>query len=286
MPHGFRDIPPGRTFWRRFCRNRLATTGLLILMLLYAMALLAPVLATHPYDALASENRFLGPSAQYWLGSDHLGRDIWSRIVWGSRISLTVGFVSAGVAIGVGATLGALAGYFGGWVDACISRFTEVVVSMPQFFLLLALAAIIPRSLWSIMLIIGLTSWPSIARIVRGEVLSLRERDFTHAARAIGASDMRIIFRGILPNAMAPIIVSTTLRIGHAILAESGLSFLGLGTPPPFPTWGSIVAGGKDYLRTAPWISLAPGLFIFFTVLSFNFVGDGLRDALDPKLKR
>jgi peptide/nickel transport system permease protein len=286
VPHGFRDIPPGRAFWRRFCRNRLATTGLLILMLLYVMALLAPVLATHSFDGLASENRFTGPSAQYWLGSDHLGRDIWSRIVWGSRVSLTVGFVSAGVAIGVGASLGALAGYFGGWVDACISRLTEVVVSMPQFFLLLALAAIIPRSLWSIMLIIGLTSWPSIARIVRGEVLSLRERDFTHAARALGASDMRIIFRQILPNAMAPIIVSTTLRIGHAILSESGLSFLGLGTPPPFPTWGSIVAGGKDYLRTAPWISLAPGLFIFLTVLSFNCVGDGLRDALDPKLKR
>jgi peptide/nickel transport system permease protein len=282
----FRDVPPSRSFWRRFCRNRLAHWGLLVLILLYAMALLAPHLATHPYDAVNTGDRFLGPSAQYWLGSDHLGRDIWSRIVWGSRISLSVGFVSAGVAIVVGTGLGAVAGYFGGWVDAVISRFTEVVVSMPQFILLLALAAVIPRSIWSIMLIIGLTSWPSIARIVRGEVLSLRERDFTEAARALGATDWRIIWRQILPNAMAPIIVSTTLRIGHAILAESGLSFLGLGTPPPFPSWGSIVAGGKDYLREAPWIALGPGLFIFLTVLSFNFVGDGLRDALDPKLKR
>jgi peptide/nickel transport system permease protein len=282
----FRDVPPSRSFWRRFCRSRLAHWGLLVLILLYAMALLAPWLATHPYDAVNTGDRFLGPSAQYWLGTDHLGRDIWSRIVWGSRISLSVGFVSAGVAIVVGTGLGAVAGYFGGWVDSVISRITEVVVSMPQFILLLALAAVLPRSIWSIMLIIGLTSWPSIARIVRGEVLSLRERDFTEAARALGATDWRIIWRQILPNAMAPIIVSTTLRIGHAILAESSLGFLGLGTPPPFPSWGSIVAGGKDYLREAPWIALGPGLFIFLTVLSFNFVGDGLRDALDPKLKR
>ncbi|HWI62919.1 MAG TPA: ABC transporter permease [Symbiobacteriaceae bacterium] len=286
MPGGYVPLTFTRTFWRRFCRNRLAHTGLAVLFLLYGMALLAPLLATQSYDAINSGDRFLGPSAQYWLGTDHLGRDIWSRIVWGSRVSLTVGFVSAGVAISVGTTLGALAGYFGGWVDVVISRFTEIVVSMPQFFLLLALAAVIPRSIWSIMLIIGLTSWPSIARIVRGEVLSLRERDFAEAARAVGATDMRIIFRQILPNAMAPVIVSTTLRIGHAILAESGLSFLGLGTPPPYPSWGSIVAGGKDYLRTAPWICLAPGLFIFLTVLSFNCVGDGLRDALDPRLKR
>lgn len=284
--HGHREIPPSRAFWRRFCRNRLAITGLLILMILYALALLAPWLATHPYDAINSGDRFLGPSATYWLGTDNLGRDIWSRIAWGSRISLTIGFVSAGVAICIGTWMGALAGYFGGWVDVVISRLIEIVVSMPQFFLLLAIAAVIPRSIWSIMLIIGLTSWPTIARIVRGEVLSLRERDFTQAARALGATDFRIIRRQILPNAMAPIIVSTTLRIGHAILAESGLGFLGLGTPPPFPSWGAIVAGGKDYLRTAPWISLAPGLFIFLAVLSFNFVGDGLRDALDPKLKR
>jgi len=282
----FRDIPPNRAFWRRFCRNRLAITGVLVLIVLYVVALVAPLLASQPYDAINSGDRFLGPSAQYWLGTDHLGRDIWSRIVWGSRISLTVGFLSAGVAICVGTCLGALSGYFGGWVDSLISRFIEVVVSMPQFFLLLAVAAVLPRSIWSIMLIIGLTSWPSIARIVRGEVLSLRERDFTQAARALGATDQRIIWRQILPNAAAPIIVSTTLRIGHAILAESGLSFLALGTPPPYPSWGSIVAGGKDYLREAPWISLAPGLFIFMAVLSFNFVGDGLRDALDPKLKR
>lgn len=283
---GYRDIPPSRSFWRRFCRNRLAHWGLLVLILLYAMAALAPLLATQPYDAINSGDRFLAPSAQYWFGTDHLGRDIWSRIVWGSRISLTVGFVSAGVAICLGTLLGGLSGYYGGWVDSVISRFIEILVSMPQFFLLLAISAVIPRSVWSIMLIIGLTSWPSTARIVRGLVLSLRERDFTEAARAVGASDLRIIFRQILPNAMAPVIVSTTLRIGHAILAESGLSFLGLGPPPPFPTWGSIVAGGKDYLRTSPWISLAPGFFIFLTVLSFNFVGDGLRDALDPKLKR
>ncbi|HYF94603.1 MAG TPA: ABC transporter permease [Symbiobacteriaceae bacterium] len=283
---GYHDIPPSRAFWRRFCRSRLAHWGLLVLLLLYSVALLAPLLATQPYDAINSGDRFLGPSSTYWLGTDHLGRDIWSRIVWGSRISLTVGFVSAGVAVTVGTWLGALAGYYGGWIDNTISRLTEVVVSMPQFFLLLALAAVLPRSIWSIMLIIGLTSWPSIARIVRGEVLSLRERDFTEAARALGATDFRIIRRQILPNAVAPIIVSTTLRIGHAILAESGLSFLGLGTPPPFPSWGSIVAGGKDYLREAPWIALGPGLFIFLAVLAFNFVGDGLRDALDPKLKR
>lgn len=282
--------PPERTwlqvFWQRFRRNKLALVALAVLLLLYTMAILAPTLATHAYDAITTGERFQPPSAAHLFGTDHLGRDIWSRIVWGGRISLSVGFVAAGLAVTIGTLLGALAGFYGGWVDNLISRLIEIIVSIPQFFLLLTVVAVVERSIFNIMLIIGLTSWPGVARIVRGEFLRLREMDFTHASRALGARDVRIIFKHILPNAIAPIIVSTTLRIGSAILAESGLSYLGFGNPPPFPSWGSIAAGGKDFLRNAPWISIAPSLFIFVTVLSFNFIGDALRDALDPKLKR
>lgn len=282
--------PPERTwlqlFWQRFSRNKLALAAILVLLLLYGMAILAPVLSTHPYDAITTGDRFRPPSAEHFLGTDHLGRDIWSRIVWGGRISLSVGFVAAGLSVTIGTLLGSLAGYYGGKVDNLISRLIEIMVSIPQFFLLLTVVAVVERSIFNIMLIIGLTSWPGVARIVRGEFLRLREMDFAHASRALGARDLRIIFKHILPNAIAPIIVSTTLRIGSAILAESGLSYLGFGNPPPFPSWGSIAAGGKDFLRNAPWISIAPSLFIFMTVLSFNFIGDALRDALDPKLKR
>jgi peptide/nickel transport system permease protein len=283
---GPKEITQLGAIWRRFKRNKLALVGICVLILLYIMAALAPQLATHAYDAMITADRYKPPSSTYWLGTDHLGRDIWSRIVWGSRISLAVGFVSAGLAVTIGTILGSLAGYYRGRVDSVISRVIEIFVCIPQFFLLLTVMAVVERSIFNIMLIIGLTSWPGVARIVRGEFFKLRELDFSQASRALGAKDIRIIFKHILPNAMAPIIVSTTLRIGGAILTESSLSYLGFGTPPPFPSWGSIAAGGKDYLRNAPWIAMAPGFFIFVTVLSFNFIGDALRDALDPKLKR
>lgn len=275
-----------RTVWRRFRRNKLALIAILVLLVLYSMAIFAPYVATHAYDAMPTKERFQPPSADHWLGTDHLGRDIWSRIVYGGRISLSVGFVAAGLSVTIGTLLGALAGFYGGWVDTLISRLIEVVVSMPTFFLLITVVSVVERSIFNIMIIIGLTSWPGVARIVRGQFLQLRELDYSTASRALGATDGRIIWRHILPNAMAPIIVSATLRISTAILAESGLSYLGFGTPPPVPSWGSVVSGGKDFLRNAPWIAMAPGFFIFLTVLSFNFIGDGLRDALDPKLKR
>lgn len=274
-----------RMVWRRFKRHKLAIAGLYFLIAMYLVAVFAPFIATQSYRHVDPPNRLKPPSREHLMGTDNIGRDVFSRIVWGSRISLSVGFVAAGVAVTVGTIIGATAGYFGGWVDDILMRFTEIVMSFPTFFLLLTIIAIVERSIFNIMLVIGFTSWPGLARLVRGQVLSLREQEFVMAARALGASDARIIFRHILPNAMAPIIVSATLRIGGAILSESGLSFLGLGVPEPFPSWGSILNAGRTYLLQAPWIATFPGIFIFLTVLAFNYVGDGLRDALDPRLK-
>lgn len=274
-----------RMVWRRFRKHKLAMAGLCILLVLYAVALGAPFIATHPYYEINPPNRLAAPSADHWLGTDDIGRDVFSRLVWGSRISLSVGFVAAGVAVLIGTTIGAIAGYYGGWLDNALMRITEIVMAFPTFFLLLTIVSIVSRSIFNIMLVIGLTSWPALARMVRGQILSLREQEFTEAARALGAGDARIIFRHILPNALAPIIVSATLRIGGAILAESGLSFLGLGVPEPYPSWGSVLNAGRSYLRMAPWITTLAGVFIFITVLAFNYLGDGLRDALDPRLK-
>lgn len=271
--------------WRRFKKHKLAMVGLYILIALYLVAIFAPLLATYPYAQVDPPNRLQPPSATHWLGTDNIGRDIYSRMVWGARISLAVGFVAAGISVLLGTVIGAVSGYAGGWVDNVLMRFTEIVMAFPTFFLLLTVVAILDRSIFNIMLVIGLTSWPGLARMVRGQVLSLKEQEFTEAARALGANDNRIIFRHILPNTMAPIIVSATLRIGGAILSESSLSFLGLGVPEPYPSWGSILNAGQPYLLRAPWITTVAGLMIFLTVLAFNYVGDGLRDALDPKLK-
>lgn len=275
----------GKMVWRRFKKHKLAMVGFYILLAMYVVAVFAPFLATQSYEAVDPPNKLLPPSGQHWMGTDNIGRDVFSRVVWGSRISLAVGFVSASVAVTVGVIVGSVAGYFGGWVDDALMRVAEIFMAFPTFFLLLTIISIVKRSIFNIMLVIGLTSWPSLARMVRGQILSLREQEFTEAARALGATDARIIFRHILPNALAPVIVSTTIRIGGAILSESSLSFLGLGVPEPFPSWGSILSAGRTYLLQAPWITAFPGLFIFLTVLAFNYVGDGLRDALDPRLK-
>ena len=262
-----------------------AMAGLYILLFMYAVAIFAPLLATQSYETVDPPNKLKPPSREHLMGTDNIGRDVFSRVVWGSRISLSVGFVAAAVAVTLGVIVGSTAAYLGGRVDDILMRFTEVVMAFPTFFLLLTIVSIVERSIFNIMLVIGFTSWPSLARMVRGQILSLREQEFTEAARALGASDARIIFRHILPNAMAPVIVSTTMRIGGAILSESSLSFLGLGVPEPYPSWGSILNAGRTYLLQAPWITTFPGILIFLTVLAFNYVGDGLRDALDPRLK-
>lgn len=272
---------------RRFMRNRLAVIGLVILVLLYTVALLAPYLASEPLETLNIANRFKSPSLEHPLGTDNLGRDVLSRMIWGSRISLSVGFIAMTMAVVIGTVVGALAGFYGGtWIDLVLMRIAEAIDIIPVFFLLITIVAVVKPSIFNIMIVIGLTSWPGLAQVVRSQFLSLRQRDYTEASRAMGAKDARLIFRHILPNAAGPIIVSATLRIGSAILSESGLAFLGLGTPPPSVSWGQMLFSGRAFLMQAPWASIWPGFAIFLVVICFNFVGDGLRDALDPKMKR
>ena len=272
---------------RIFSRNRLAMVGLAVMVLLYWGALLAPFLA--PYDPNAQGNivleRYLSPSADHLLGTDKFGRDIWSRVLYGARISLTIGFLAVAISITLGTVVGAVAGYFRGRVDTLIARFIDMLLSIPRLILILVVVAIFQPSIWIVIVVLGLTGWEGSARIVRGQFLQLREQEFVQASRALGYSDGRIILRHILPNTLAPIIVIATLNIGNTILLEAALSFLGLGVQPPTPSWGSMVADGREAMITAWWISTFPGLAIVATVVSFNLLGDGLRDALDPRLR-
>ena len=272
-------------FWRRLRTNRLALAGGLVVIALLAVSFLAPWLS--PYDpAYIDVNSVLrGPSQNHPLGTDNLGRDVLSRMIWGSRISLKVGFVAVGLATLIGIFLGSLAGYYGSWVDALIMRFVDLMLCFPAFFLILAVIAILEPSIWNIMIVIGLTGWMGVARLVRAEFLTLKKREFVLAARAMGAGDLRIIFLHVLPNAMAPILVSATLGVAGAILTESALSFLGIGVQPPTPSWGNILTEGKDNISIAWWLSLYPGLAILITVLGYNLLGEGIRDSLDPRLK-
>lgn len=271
--------------WRRFKKHKLALISLIFIILISFIAILAPVITPYSYDAIDAENIMSGPSKEHILGTDRIGRDMFTRLVWGARISLGVGFIAAIVSVTVGTLIGAVAGYFGGIVDDVLMRFTEVIMSFPVIFLLLTIITLVERSVLNVMLVIGLTSWTGLARMVRGQFLSLREADYVEAAKAMGATNSRIIINHMLLNSMAPIIVNATLRIGSAILAESSLSFLGLGITSP-PSWGTILNSGRYYMRYAPWITILPGVLIFLTVLAFNYIGDGLRDALDPYLKR
>jgi peptide/nickel transport system permease protein len=260
--------------------------GALIVVLLFAVALLASYIS--PYDPGAINIKIVlqEPSPEHLFGTDALGRDVLSRMIWGSRISLLVGFVAVGIASLIGVFLGALAGYYGRWVDNLIMRFVDIMLCFPTFFLILAVVAFLEPSIWNIMIIIGVTGWMGVARLVRAEFLSLKERDFTTAERALGAKDFRIIFSQILPNALAPVLVSATLGVAGAILTESALSFLGIGVQPPTPSWGNILTAGKDNIEIAWWLSLYPGLAILITVLGYNLLGEGIRDAIDPRLKQ
>jgi peptide/nickel transport system permease protein len=273
-------------FWETFYRNKLALTGSGIVLLLFLLSLFAPWLAPYDPGQIDLKNVLVSPSLNHWFGTDQLGRDVLSRMIWGARISLKVGFAATGVAIIIGAILGAIAGYYGGWVDAVIMRFVDIMLCFPTFFLILAVIAFLEPSIWNIMLIIGLTGWMGVTRLVRADFISLRERDFVQAARVIGAGDLRIIFLHILPNAMASILVAATLGIAGAILTESALSFLGIGVQPPTPSWGNILTAGKDNIDIAWWLSLYPGLAILITVVGYNLLGEGIRDSLDPRLKK
>jgi peptide/nickel transport system permease protein len=276
---------------RRFAANRLALGGLGVIFVLVALAVVFYGLELAgvgwPYDPTATDvsRRFLGPSLAHPLGTDHLGRDVLSRMLYGTRISLTVGFVAVGFAVTIGIIVGAVAGHFGGWVDNVLMRLVDVVICFPRFFLVLTVVALVKPSLWNIIIVLGLTGWTGTARLIRGEILSLRERDFVVAARAIGAGAGRIILRHLVPNALTPVLVSATLGVAGAILTEAGLSFLGFGVQPPQPTWGNILTEGRLYIFDAWWLTVFPGLAILVTVLAFNLVGEGLRDAWDPRLK-
>jgi peptide/nickel transport system permease protein len=271
-------------FWRRLSRNRMAMAGGAIVLGMFVLAVLAPLVARDP-GAIDIARRLQAPNWAFPLGTDDLGRDVLARIFYGARISLLVGFVAVGISTLIGIALGALAGYYGRWVDGVIMRFVDIMLCFPSFFLILAVIAFLEPSIWNIMIIIGLTSWMGVARLVRAEFLSLRERDFVLAARALGARDSRIIFRHILPNALSPVLVSATLGVAGAILTESALSFLGIGVQPPTPSWGNMLIAGKQTLGTAWWLSAFPGLAILVTVLGYNLLGEGIRDALDPRLK-
>ena len=272
-------------FWYRFSRNRLAVAGSLLVLLLFVVSFLAPLLSPYDPGAINLKEVLSPPSKDHLLGTDQLGRDILSRMIWGSRISLKVGFVATGIAILIGTLLGALSGYYRGIIDSLIMRLVDIMLCFPTFFLILAVIAFLEPSIWNIMIIIGLTGWMGITRLVRADFITLREREFVQAARVIGAGDSRIIFIHMLPNAMASILVAATLGIAGAILTESALSFLGIGVQPPTPSWGNMLTAGKDNIDIAWWLSLFPGLAILLTVLGFNLLGEGIRDSLDPRLR-
>lgn len=269
--------------WSKFKHNRGAMAGAIVVLFFVLVALFAPWIATH--DPLKTSFMAIrkAPSALLWLGSDELGRDIFSRMVYGARASLMAGLVSVVIALIVGVPFGLLAGYFGGWIDGIISRATEALLAIPFLILAIALAAFLGPSLTNAMIAIGVSAAPKFVRITRGQVLAVKNEDYVQSARALGASDTRIIGRHILPNVMPPLIVQATITIATAIIAEASLSFLGLGLQPPDPSWGSMLNTAKNFMTQAPWMSIFPGAAIFLVVLGFNMLGDGLRDALDPR---
>lgn len=273
-------------FSRRLAKNSMAMAGLLVVLTLFGVAIGANYLAPYPPDEIDVANILAPPDAKHWLGTDVLGRDVLSRMIHGSRVSLSVGFVAVGISTVIGVVLGAVSGYYSGLVDRIIMRFVDIMLCFPSFFLILAVIAFIGPSIWNIMVVIGVTSWMGVTRLVRAEFLSIRERDFVKAAISQGAGDMRIIFLHILPNAMAPVLVAATLGVAAAVLVESSLSFLGIGVQPPDPSWGNMLTEGKDNIEIAWWLSLYPGLAILITVLGYNLLGEGIRDTLDPRLRQ
>lgn len=271
--------------WQRFRKHKLAVMSLFLIVFLLAVALLAPWIMPHPYQEIDVPNAFATPSAEHWLGTDQLGRDILSRLMWGTRISLYVGIVATVLGNFVGVFVGAISGYYGGRADMLLMRVTDFFLTLPSLPLLLVLSVILNASVEVVIIILASLGWMQAARLVRGVVLSLREQEFIEASHALGMSDRKIIMRHMIPNSMAPIIVNVTLGIGTTIIVEAALSFLGFGVRPPIPSWGNMLNRVQDYVLMNPLLAVYPGLCIFLTVLAFNFMGDGLRDALDPRLK-
>jgi peptide/nickel transport system permease protein len=271
--------------WRRLRKNKAAMVGLGIVILLFLVAIFADVIAPYTYFEQDLRNRFALPSAAHWFGTDEFGRDIFSRVVHGSRISLVVGFLTIIFSVALGGLLGALAGFYGGFTDNIIMRFTDVILAIPNILLAIAIVAALGNDLNNIMIAVGIGSMPQYARILRASVLTLRDQEFVEAARASGANDFRLITKHIIPNALAPIIVQATLGVATAILTVAALSFIGIGLSPPTPEWGAMLSSGRQYLRDFTHLTTFPGLAIMIVILGLNMFGDGLRDALDPKLK-
>ena len=276
-----------RRIWRRFLKHRLAVGGGCVVALLLLMVVFANVLSPHDPLSLDTQRRFIPPltNSSFVLGTDEMGRDLLSRLFYGGRISLVVGVAAMFATIVTGLLIGLIAGFYGGRVDNLLMRFTDTMLCFPQVFLLLVLAAFVTPTVISIALIIGLTSWMEVARIIRAQIQYIKEQDFIQAAFALGASEMRIMFKELLPNAIAPVLVSATLNVANAVLMESYISFLGYGIQPPLASWGNMLTNAQSYFDLAPWLAILPGLMITLTVMSFNFLGDGLRDALDPRLR-
>ena len=280
-----RGATPGQRAWRRLLRRRGAMLGLVFVIFFVALAVFAPYIA--PYDPVATSWSAvrIAPSAQYWFGTDEIGRDVLSRVIWGARASLLAGLVSVCISMALGVPIGLLAAYVGGWTDGLISRFTDSMLAVPFLILAIALAAFLGPSLTNAMIAIGVSATPIFIRLTRAQVLAVKVEDYIEAARAVGNPHWRIALRHILPNVLPPLIVQSTLAIAAAVIAEASLSFLGLGQQPPAPSWGSMLNTAKNFVDQAPWMAIWPGLSIFLLVLSFNLLGDGLRDALDPKHK-
>ena len=283
---GLGEVGPRRRVGvvRRFARNKLAVAGFLVIALFYAVAIAAPLISRYDYAALQAGMRNKPPSAEHWLGTDRSGRDVYARLLKGGQISLAAGFAAVAIIMTIGVVLGAGAGFFGGWADAAIMRVTDILLAIPLILLLITAASLFSPGLRTTIVVIGLSSWPGAARLVRGQMLALKGQEFVTAARALGATPVRIVGRHLFPNTLAIIIVEATLWLSYAIILEASLSYLGLGVQIPTPSWGNMLQDGqRELLYGAWWLTLFPGLAIFLTVLAFNLMGDGLRDALDPR---
>ena len=267
----------------KLLKNKFAVIGLAIILLLIFVALFAPLISPYNPSQQNVFERLQAPSLNHFFGTDDLGRDVFTRMIFGARISLAVGFISVFIILVIGTLLGIISGYYGGKIDYIIMRFTDIVLCFPTFFLIILVIAFIEPNIYNVMIVIGVTSWPGLARLVRAEVLSLKEREFILVSKMMAISNIKIFFVHILPNIISPLMVYSSLAIGGAILTESALSFLGLGVQPPMPSWGQILTSGKDYIYMAWWLSLFPGIAILITVLAFNLVGEAIRDIFDPK---